>query len=466
VSIDIASLDDLRQELRRRVTIVSFLAEHGHHLRPTPRGGATGRCPFHDDHSPSFSVYIDPSTGTERFRCHGCGQRGDIFDLVRLWDNHPDHLTTLHALATRHGIPWPEPNPALARRRTVMARAADFYARHLGPDILHALADRGFPEDFVRARRIGYAPGGAERYMRLLADAAAKAGMLDAALEAGLVVPHPQGPRDFFWSPSCGYIIFPNTAGPHVIGLQGRAHPTAPDRSKYLNPAGSRHQLYNRDGARAERVILCEGIPDTLSVLLAQLPRTGACGILGTEGWRADFSPYFARARRIYVALDRDAHHRAIALALEFGTRGRLLTPPQELGPKGDMNDWLVSLARRDPQEFARQLETALATAPTAFSALVGLIPERTAAWEVEDTVLLPGTPPFTGIDLLRELGHTSPLFRAAHLRLLAHRLGLDPETLERAALELAHANGTPYDHPGSNGQGKEELCEDPSISA
>jgi hypothetical protein len=43
----------------------------------------------------------------------------------------------------------------------------------------------------------------------------------------------------------------------------------------------------------------------------------------------------------VYVALDRDATDRAIALARTFGIRGRVLIPPEELGPKGDLNDWL-----------------------------------------------------------------------------------------------------------------------------
>jgi hypothetical protein len=51
--------------------------------------------------------------------------------------------------------------------------------------------------------------------------------------------------------------------------------------------------------------------------------------------------PLFRWAGRIYVALDRNATDRAIALARTFGIRGRVLIPPEELGAKGDLNDWL-----------------------------------------------------------------------------------------------------------------------------
>lgn len=45
----------------------------------TPTGGRlVGRCPFHEDRSPSFSLY--PSTGT--YYCFGCGAHGDVISFV------------------------------------------------------------------------------------------------------------------------------------------------------------------------------------------------------------------------------------------------------------------------------------------------------------------------------------------------------------------------------------------------
>ncbi len=37
-----------------------------------------GCCPFHDDHSPSFTIYADD----RRFQCFGCGAQGDVIDFV------------------------------------------------------------------------------------------------------------------------------------------------------------------------------------------------------------------------------------------------------------------------------------------------------------------------------------------------------------------------------------------------
>jgi hypothetical protein len=105
-----------------------------------------------------------------------------------------------------------------------------------------------------------------------------------------------------------------------------------------------------------------------LSLLITSFRDTGACGLYGSGGWQPAWFPLFRRAGRVYVALDRDATDRAIALARAFGARGRVLIPPEDLGPKGDLNDWLQVRAEGDPAAFRSMLERALATSPTTWS--------------------------------------------------------------------------------------------------
>ena len=67
-----------------------------------------------------------------------------------------------------------------------------------------------------------------------------------------------------------------------------------------------------------------EGIPDTLSVPVSGLRvprRAGSAGPAADTPWL----PLFRQAPLVYVALDRDATDRAIALARMFGTRERVL---------------------------------------------------------------------------------------------------------------------------------------------
>ena len=169
-----------------------------------------------------------------------------------------------------------------------------------------------------------------------------------------------------------------------------------------------------------------------LSVLGTGLRDTGACGLYVTGGWQPAWLPLFRRAGRVYVALDRDATDRAIALARTFGTRGRVLIPTEDLGPKGDLNDWLRVGAEGDPAAFRSILARALATSPTPWVLQIQRLPPDLAPWDLEDD---PGVR-----DLLCEIGHQGPLSRDAHLRLLAERSGVALATLQEAAGELAQS--------------------------
>jgi hypothetical protein len=322
----------------------------------------------------------------------------------------------------------------------VLDRAAQFYAGRLTAPVLRYLANRGFPEAFVRQCRIGYAPVSSTRdlLVREIRSTTRSNGtqLLREAIEAGLVVEDKAGGvRDFFASETSGYILFPNVVHGRVVDFQGRVYPTPARWSTYLNlPAPIRH-LYNAGDACRRSVILCEGIPDTLSILVAGLKETGACGLYGTGGWQAAWLPLFRRAGRVYVALDRDATERASALAHMFGARGRVLIPPEELGPKGDLNDWLRVEAKGDSATFRSILERALATSLTPLALQIQRLPSDLAPWDLEDH---PGVR-----DLLCEIGHQGPLSRDAHLRLLAERCGVMLATLQEAAHELAQSADT-----------------------
>jgi len=166
-----------------------------------------------------------------------------------------------------------------------------------------------------------------------------------------------------------------------------------------------------------------------------RLRDTGACGLCSTGGWQPAWLPLFRKARRVYVALDRDATDPAIALARTFGTRGRVLIPPEDLGPKGDLNDWLRVGAKGDAAVFRSILERALVTSPTPWGLQIQLLPPDLAPWDLED---------HAGVrDLLCEIGHQGPLSRDAHLRLLAERYGVALASLQEAARELAQSAET-----------------------
>ena len=191
-----------------------------------------------DNHWPSLSIYRSRRDDTERFRCWSCGSRGDVFDFAQTLLDHPDHVGTLRALAAEHQLPWLDHHePALS---DVVERAARFYAGRLTAPVLRYLAGRGFPEPFVRQRRIGYAPVSSLRdlLVREIRSTTRSNGtqLLREAIEAGLVVQDKAGAvRDFFACETQGYILFPNMVQGRVVDLQGRAYPTPARRSTYLN---------------------------------------------------------------------------------------------------------------------------------------------------------------------------------------------------------------------------------------
>jgi len=58
-----------------------------------------GRCPFHADKTPSFSVH----PGKQVFHCHGCQAGGDVFDFVQRLHGF-SFFGSVHFLAERAGI--------------------------------------------------------------------------------------------------------------------------------------------------------------------------------------------------------------------------------------------------------------------------------------------------------------------------------------------------------------------------
>lgn len=70
---------DLLREAKRRLPLPALMARLGHE----DRAKRSARCPFHDDGSPSFSVYRRRDGGWA-WRCHsGCGGGDEVDYLAR-----------------------------------------------------------------------------------------------------------------------------------------------------------------------------------------------------------------------------------------------------------------------------------------------------------------------------------------------------------------------------------------------
>ncbi len=104
---------------------------------PLRKAGArlTGRCPFHEERTPSFSV----NAVDKLFYCFGCGKGGDMITFVRETQG-VDFAGAVEWLADRFRIPleYEQTSPAddarrrrRERLRRVLEQAAVFYERAL-----------------------------------------------------------------------------------------------------------------------------------------------------------------------------------------------------------------------------------------------------------------------------------------------------------------------------------------------
>jgi DNA primase len=113
------------EAIRALCPIEEVIAEHVR-LR---RSGAQllGRCPFHADKTPSFSV--NPTK--QVFHCHGCGAGGDVLEFVRLRLQCGFRDSVAH-LAERSGIdldgftPSPEQRELGARHKAEQDEVRSF----------------------------------------------------------------------------------------------------------------------------------------------------------------------------------------------------------------------------------------------------------------------------------------------------------------------------------------------------
>ncbi len=73
------------------------------------------KCPFHDEKTPSFAIFPNSNS----FCCYGCGQSGDIIDLVAHFEGYTKRWDAISKLAEifEVSIPSGKTNNARTRRR-------------------------------------------------------------------------------------------------------------------------------------------------------------------------------------------------------------------------------------------------------------------------------------------------------------------------------------------------------------
>jgi DNA primase len=375
----------------------------------------TGRCPFHEEKTPSFSV----NPVDKLYYCFGCGKGGDLVSFVQETEN-VDFVGAIEWLAERFRVPleYEETSPRQdeARRRrerllAVLDQTAAYFERLLwegdtGASVRGYLAERGLGEEIARKFRLGLSPG------RGLAEKAKERGFtLDELKSAGLVTTRG---TDYFPR----RLVFPLAdARGRVLGFQARKlSDDDPLRGKYVNsPEGDLFHkgsiLYGLHLAKTaigkqDFAAVVEGNTDVIALRQAGFePVVASMGTALTERQLRELG---RMTKKVYLCFDADAAGQEATL------RGMDLAAGQGFDVK------VVTLPRgQDPADAPDGFAERLQTAESYLVYRVRLEIERSADRQ-------------EGFVRAREVlakAEDSPERQEA-LRLLADRLDLPRETL------------------------------------
>ncbi len=281
-----------------------------------------GRCPFHEERTPSFSV--NPGRGF--YHCFGCHKGGDVITFVRETQGL-DFVGAIEWLADRFRVQleYEEVSPEQAARRDRRARlhelldqAAVYYERALwetevGGFARDYLKGRGLGEEVAREFRLGLALGGNS----LSRKALQKGFVRDELIAAGLTR---SGGDDYFQR----RLMFPLAdARGRVVGFQARKlYDDDPLRGKYVNTQES--ELFHKSAvvygldkarpaiAREDRACVVEGNTDVIALRQAGFEPVVAC--MGTALTEQQLQELGRLTKRLWLAFDGDAAGESAAL--------------------------------------------------------------------------------------------------------------------------------------------------------
>lgn len=278
------------------------------------RAGAnfSGRCPFHSERTPSFTVF----PGTKSFYCFGCGAGGDVITFIMRSENL-EYADAVRFLAKRAGIEIPETvqkyDTGVKRERILEMNkiAARFFYGQLekSPEAKEYLKKRSLSPALVKHFGIGYAPND----FTVLCKHLTAAGFSQKEMSEGFLcsVSKKNGRSyDIFRD----RLMFPviDVTG-NVIAFGGRRLSDDENQPKYVNtsdtPAFKKSRnLFALNYARnscGEQIILCEGYMDVISLHGAGFTNAVAsCGTALTDEQARLMAKY---TKSVIISYDADA---------------------------------------------------------------------------------------------------------------------------------------------------------------
>ena len=261
--------DSFLQELKMKTDIEDVISTYV----TLKRRGATlvGLCPFHNEKTPSFTVY----PATQSFYCFGCGAGGDAITFLKKIENL-DYLDAVKTLAQRAGLQMPQEgfDDSLSKRRRRILEMNREAARFYHSVLLSPEGKVGYDYFIGRALSaatinhfgLGFAPN---QWDALLKHMRAKGYQPAELVDAGLARKGQKGYYDNFRNRVMTPII--DVRG-NVIAFGGRVLDDS--KPKYINTGDTlvykkTNELFALNFAKDSKedaLILCEGYMDVIAM--------------------------------------------------------------------------------------------------------------------------------------------------------------------------------------------------------
>ncbi|MBB1175786.1 DNA primase [Staphylococcus epidermidis] len=280
-------------EIKNKTDILDLVSEY---VKLEKRGrNYIGLCPFHDEKTPSFTVSEDKQI----CHCFGCKKGGNVFQFTQEIKD-VSFVEAVKDLGERVNIQvdigqnQTNSSTKIASDELKMIEMheliKDYYHYALmktieGEEALNYLHERGFTDDLIKEREIGYAPDNSH----FCHDFLKKKGYdIELAFEAGLLS---RNEENFtYFDRFRNRVMFPLKNGQgRIVGYSGRTYTN--QEPKYLNSPETpifqkRRILYNLNKARKfirkqDEIILLEGFMDVIKSDYAGLKQVVAS--MGTQ---------------------------------------------------------------------------------------------------------------------------------------------------------------------------------------
>ncbi len=319
-------------------------------------GNLVGRCPFHSEKTPSFTVF--PATSS--YYCFGCGAGGDVVTFVMQSENL-EYREAIEFLAKRAGIKIEETydnrekEPTVRRDRMLemnKAAARFFYKALLAPEGEFArsyLANRQFESATIKRFGIGYAPN--SPYGRApLCEYLMSKGFTPFEIKSAFL--GGEGKNGRMYDMFRHRVMFPIfDANGEVVAFSGRRLNDNDEERKYINTSDTpvfkkSKVLFGLNIAKntdSGTLILCEGAPDAIA--MHQAGFDNAIATLGTA-ITSEHARIIARyCRTVFLAYDIDkAGRRATLKGIDLLNQVGVDTKIINLGTEA-----------KDPDEFIKK---------------------------------------------------------------------------------------------------------------